>query len=400
MKSHKSILLFLFTLIFFSCAHAPRMQVEAGRESAAETSKEEAPFHEAATPVPQPRTDHVTIIAAGDNLYHDVMMRDGEEGDYESAYSEIKSLLLKADIAFINQETLLAGGSFGFSGYPRFNAPQALGRAVAAAGFSVVNHATNHIMDRGEEAVIATLEFWDSVPGITVLGIRRSEEERSRPVLMTKNNITVGFLSYTYGTNGIPVPEDRDFLVSLIDTGIMEGEIDALRPLCDFLVVSMHWGEEYSGSYSREQEKLAAFLAEHLVDLVIGHHPHVLQSVELIPRPDGENMLCFYSLGNLISAQTQNAALLGALAYVKIEKISFPQGERARIAEAGAIPTVTHYEKNYSNFRVYSLYDYTEELLQNHRKNQEKKELTLEYLKGLATGVLKDRELRSDPFDF
>jgi poly-gamma-glutamate synthesis protein (capsule biosynthesis protein) len=302
----------------------------------------------------------------------------------------------KADIAFINQETLLAGEEFGFTGYPRFNSPVALGRAVSATGFNVINHATNHIMDKGEKAVFATMDFWDSIPEAVILGIHRSKEERRRPKVITKNNITLGFLSYTYGTNGLPVPKDKPYLVSLIDKEIMAIEIDALRPLCDFLVVSMHWGEEYQSNPGRNQKELAAFLAEHKVDLIIGHHPHVIQPVEYIPRPDGGSMLCFYSLGNLISAQTQNPTLLGALAYIKIGKTE--GNTEIVIVESGAVPVVTHYEKNFSEFKVYPLYSYTEGSAEKHYKNQAQKEITIDYLGGLAAKILGNSEIKKDPY--
>ncbi|MDR0474668.1 MAG: CapA family protein [Treponema sp.] len=351
-------------------------------------------------PPPEPetaQTDYLTIIAAGDNLYHDVMVRAGEEGDYEPAYAYIRPLLEKADIAFINQETTLAGKDFGFSGFPQFNSPRNLGRAIAAAGFNVVNQANNHIMDKGEKAVFATMDFWDTLPDITVLGIHRSEEQRSLPRLITKNNITVGFLSYSFGTNGIPVPADKPYLVSLTKREIMAKEIDAIRPLCDFLAVSMHWGEEYRHQYNSNQKDLAMFLAEHNVDLIIGHHPHVIQPVEYILRPDGRFMLCYYSLGNLISAQARPPTMLGALAYIKIEKKP-ALSERFIFIDAGAIPIVTHYEKYFTNFRIYPLYAYTEELINKHRINQTEKELEMNYLTRLASEVFKNKEIKRDPF--
>ena len=358
---------------------------------------------EAAITPPDAGENYLTIIAAGDNLYHEVMIRDGEGGDYETAYSEIKAIIEKADIAFINQETVLAGANFEFSGYPLFNTPQGLGRAISKTGFNVINHATNHIMDRGEKGILATLDFWETIPEITVLGINRSEDAREKPILIEKNNITIGLLAYTYGTNGIPVPSGKSYLVSLIDTEIMAGEIDALRPLCDFLIVSMHWGEEYRTDFNKRQGELAEFLAEHLVDLVIGHHPHVLQPVKYLPRPDGKSMLCYYSLGNLISAQTQNAALLGAMAFLRIKKINGDPGGtgNAIITESGAIPLVTHYENNYTGFTVYPLFAYTEELLGKHRKNQGKPanaaELTMEYFTNLSAEILGSKEMREAP---
>ena len=384
-------------LILYSCLYL----TSSGLAEKAVPVPEEEPDETDEIPAP-PDEYYVTIVAAGDNLYHNVMVRDGEEGDYEPVYSQIRHIVKSADIAFINQETVLAGEDFGFSGYPRFNSPQGVGLAVAAAGFNVVNHANNHIMDKGEKAVIATMDFWDTVPDVTILGIHRSREQRDQPKLTEKNNIIVGFLGYTFSTNGLPVPSDKPYLVSLIDTEKMAEEIDALRPLCDFLVVSMHWGEEYRHDYGKSQERLATFLSGHRVDLVIGHHPHVLQPVEYVPRPDGGSMLCFYSLGNLISAQIENPTLLGALAYVRIKKTAAPDEETAAgivFEDAGAIPLVTHYERGFNGFKVYPLYAYTGELVEKHRQNREKKVFTTDYLKGLASKVLGDREIAYNPFD-
>jgi len=363
----------------------------ATRAPVMETFPEELPEMKVLTA--EPRPDYITIVAVGDNLYHTVMIRAGEEGDYEENYTEIRSLVESADIAFINQETLLGGKNFGFTGYPLFNSPQKLGKAIAATGFNVVNHASNHIMDKGEKALLATLDFWDTIPEVIVLGIHRSEEQRALPRLVKKNNITLGFLSYTYGTNGIHVPKNKSYLVSTIDTAVMKKEIEAIRPLCDFLVVSMHWGEEYRHNYNKSQENLAAFLAEHLVDLVIGHHPHFIQPVEYIKRPDGKSMLCFYSLGNFISTQTQSASLLGAMAYIKIKG-----GDGVEITEAGAIPLVTHYEKDYQGIKVYPLHLYSEELSEKHRKNQGQKDFTMDYLSELSSRIFGDKEILLNPF--
>jgi poly-gamma-glutamate synthesis protein (capsule biosynthesis protein) len=364
--------------------------------SCAKQEAPEAPVPETPLPEAPAGPDLLTIVAAGDNLYHDVMIRPPGGGVYDFGpfYSEIKAFIEPADIAFINQETLLAGEDFGFSGYPQFNTPQEAGRALAAAGFDVVSHATNHIMDKGERAVFATMDFWDSVPGVLYLGIRRSEEERKKPAIIEKNNIKTGFLAYTYGTNGIPVPGDKPWLVSLIDTEIMAGEIDALRPLCDFLVVSMHWGNEYEHEYNSRQKALAVFLAEHGVDLVIGHHPHVIQPFEYLPRPDGGTTLCFYSLGNFISAQTRGPTLLGGLLYVRLKK----DASGLAVDRAGVIPTVTHYEGNFTGFKVYPLSAYTDELAAKHGKRQPEAELDAAYFTALARRVFNGGIIDYNPF--
>ena len=188
---------------------------------------------------------------------------------------------------------------------------------------------------------------------------------------------------------------------------VMSREINALRPLCDFLVVSMHWGEEYEHHYNTSQKNLAAFLAEHSVDLVIGHHPHVIQPVEYMLRPDGRFMLCFYSLGNLISAQDRPQTMLGALAYVKIEKKYSIAAEddsesiNANIlfTDAGAIPVVTHVERGWTNFEVVPLHEYAETFIGKHRMNDHEKRLGMNYLTGLASDIFKHREIKRNPFD-
>jgi poly-gamma-glutamate synthesis protein (capsule biosynthesis protein) len=333
---------------------------------------------------------YLTIIAAGDNLYSDSILNSFAQDDgynFNPIYEKVKPLIEAADLAFVNQETVFGGKSLGYSGYPRFNTPSEAGTALAAAGFDVVNHANNHAMDKGEAAVFATMDFWDAVPGVRRLGIYRSEEERKEPLIIEKNRIRVGFLSYTYGTNGIPLPPDKPWLVSLTNRDRMAEEIDALRPLCDFLVVSMHWGSEYERSPSAAQKSLAAFLAEHRVDLVIGHHPHVLQGWETLARPDGGNMLCFYSLGNFASAQLTRPTLptlLGGLMYLRIKK----SGGEIHIEETGIIPVLTHFEPGYRNLAVYPLYEYSAALADKHHRKTTEEELSLSYFNSLVQKVL------------
>ena len=345
--------------------------------------------------------DNLVIIAVGDNLYHNVMIRSGERGNYGAAHIEIEPLVKNADIAFINQETLLGGIEFGFTGYPLFNSPQGVGKAISEAGFNVINHANNHVMDKGERAVFATMDFWDTIPEAQILGIHRSQEERNTPLIVEKNNLKIGFLAYTYGTNGLPIPQDKAYLVSLINMEIMEAEISALRPLCDLLIVSMHWGSEYQHITSNRQRELAAFLAEHNVDLIFGHHPHVIQPVEYILRPDGSFMLCFFSLGNFISAQATPPTMLGAMAYIKIRRVPAQnEGERDSFifVDDGVIPLVTHYERGWTNFKIYPLYSYSEESSKRHWINRESMVMTIDYLEDLAERLLGFRKIKQNPF--
>ncbi|MDR1278200.1 MAG: CapA family protein [Treponema sp.] len=359
------------------------------------TRQEGGPEEEAA-----PRPDYLTLVAAGDNLFHDPMIRlDPKTGSYDftASYAEIEPLIKPADIAFINQETVFGGAASGFSGYPRFNTPAEVGTALAGAGFDVINHATNHIMDKGEGAVFATMNYWDTIPGVQYLGIYRSPEEReTKKVIIEKNNIKTGFLAYTYGTNGLPVPRDKPYLVSLINEPVMEKEIAALRPLCDFLVVSMHWGEEYRHTPTGEQKRLTRFLANQGVDLILGHHPHVIEPYEYLDRPDGGKTLCFYSLGNFLSGQQSSATQLGVLAYIRIKKLH----QEVSVDAAGVIPVVNHYEQGFTVFRVYPLYKYHEALAEKHLLRIRGRQITVPFFTGLAADVFTGGNILStNPFE-
>lgn len=199
----------------------------------------------------------ITLVACGDNILHNTVYQSAKTDngyDFQPIYALIKPYIESADIAFINQEAPLSS-DYPPSSYPNFNSPQQIAADLTAIGFDVINLANNHIMDKGAKAVLNSLAYLDTLP-VAAIGAYSSQEERNIPTLITKNDITVGFLGYTYGTNGINVPKDKPYLVSLIDESVMEAEITALKNQCDFLVVSMHWGNEYQLNPSKEQEHL------------------------------------------------------------------------------------------------------------------------------------------------
>lgn len=332
----------------------------------------------------QGKQTSLSLIAAGDNLIHIEIIKDAKKEtgyDFKPCYSEIKPYIKNADIAFINQETLIAGETYGFSGYPLFNGPKEIGEALVDAGFDVVNHATNHAMDKGERAVFEVIDFWEKQPQILMLGLHRDAQSRSETKsVIQKNNIRIGWLAYTYGANGIPLPKDKPYLVSLIDEAVMAKEIDELRLLCDFLIVSMHWGDEYEHTPNKRQRELAVFLAQHKVDLVIGHHPHVIQPVEEFARPDGGKTLVFFSLGNFFSSQKETPTILGALSRVTITKTpDKAPPEQVVITEAEIIPIITHYDIDNIGYKVYPLAGYTPELLDSHKISLSKKTTITEF---------------------
>ena len=198
--------------------------------------------------------------------------------------------------------------------------------------------------------------------------------------------MTFCFLSYTYGTNGIPLPSDKPWMVSLIDEGKMESDMAALRPQCDVLVVSMHWGVEYQTAPSDEQRALAQKLAGWGADIIIGTHPHVLQPVEMLTRPDGGQTLCVYSLGNFVSGQHRLDAMLGGMLWCEL--VFTPGEEGFAFENVGVMPVVTYYEGGGRAFDIVPLSDYTQEMAENHGVAGYDAPATVEALTELASDVL------------
>jgi poly-gamma-glutamate synthesis protein (capsule biosynthesis protein) len=290
----------------------------------------------------------------------------------------------------------MAGTSFGYSGFPLFNTPQSLARTLADIGFDVINLANNHAMDMGRAGLYATLDLLDEIEEFTVIGARK-EGESAR--IITKNNITLGFLSYTFSLNGIPLPRNEPNLVSMINRNVMTREIAALRPLCDFLIVSMHWGAEYILEPGRDQVELAHFLAEQNVDLIIGHHPHVLQRVETIIQPNGHKTICYYSLGNFVSNQRGDERLIGGMLVATFSKKEVGENEyELSISDFGMIPVVTYYDNRIRNTKVYPLYLYTEELMATHGFLRFDSTFSMDFLYG-ALARLNTKVYMFNPFE-
>jgi poly-gamma-glutamate synthesis protein (capsule biosynthesis protein) len=363
---------FLGALLFASCAAV---------KPVVETQEKEVK-----TP---PKKSEVSFVAVGDNLIHKPIINaakiSGEnEYDFKPIYSEIRSVIQSADLAFINQETLVAGEKFGYSGYPQFNGPFAIGEAIIDTGFKVINHATNHAYDKGKDAILKTIENYKKYNDILLLGIHASLVDRIKDRIVTINGISIGFLSYAYGLNGFILPENAPYLVSLIDKDVMKKEIESLRPKCDFLIVSTHWGEEYKYKPNKEQEKLALFFADLNVDLVIGHHPHTLESVKWVEGKDKNKTLVYYSLGNFLSAQNKTPRMLGGMANMVIKK----DGAKTYIENPKLTPLITHYNQNFSDFKVYLLKDYNENLSKKHRLYNREKDFNLAEINDLFAAIV------------
>ena len=313
----------------------------------------------------------VSLVMVGDNLLHMPLIKNAEQEDgtlnFDSLYEDMKPYFETADISVIVQETVLGGEELGYSGYPLFNSPQAVGDSIVNAGFDVVLHATNHTLDKGAKGIENTLVYWKNHPDIAVLGINESEEKQNEITYYEKNEIIFALLDYTDSTNGIPLPSGEEYLVNKVDEEKIIRDITIAEANADFTIVFMHWGTEYSLTENEFQQNLAMLMCENGADLIMGSHPHVIEPVKWVEAENGNKTLVFYSLGNYVSRQREATNLLGIMGSVKIAK---ERNTPAYIAEASVMPTVTHYNKNSRGFRVYPLKDYTDELASEHGVNQ------------------------------
>lgn len=319
---------------------------------------------------PKEKEYEISLVMVGDNLIHSSVYKDANKNanyngyDFKPMYSYIKDIVSNYDLAYYNQETILGGTEIGLSDYPAFNSPYEVGDAMIDAGFNLVSLATNHTIDRGEKAVINSCNYWKSKEGIMTAGSYCSKEDRDAVQIMEKNNISYSLLSYTYGTNGIPVPSGKEYLVNVWPTKgnnpdtdssyqaykeTVREDIERVRDKVDVLMVAMHWGVEYTHTPTIYQKDMAQFLADNGVDIIIGSHPHVVMPVTWI-----DDTLVIYSLGNLISAQETNldyAKMVGLLSSVKITKTVKGNESKITLSDVNNELLFTYYS-GWRNFKI------------------------------------------------
>lgn len=334
----------------------------------------------------------VSLVAVGDNLIHNSVLKSGRINDstynFDRLFDVMRDNFQEADIAIINQETILGGDFRPYDGYPNFNSPNELGDAIVKSGFDVVLQASNHTLDVGTQGVLNCIEYWKKQDDITYLGINDSQEERETIRVIERNGIRIALLNYTYGLNGRILPKDKPYLVNLIDTTMIKSDLEKAEILADFTIVFPHWGVEYVYKPNREQTSLAKMMVRYGADLIIGTHPHVLQPIEWIETSNGNKALCYYSLGNYTSGQKATPRVLGGMAKIELKRIN----DSVFINNAGVIPLITHYEwvNGTSLHQTYKLSEYTERLEKRHSLNYYDSTFSVKTLKDLSEQIVKE----------
>jgi len=331
----------------------------------------------------KPKDIIINLVATGDVMCHTTNFNaaynnETKEYDFTSVFANISKYITKADIAIGNLETTFAGKDRGYTGYPTFNSPSALGVALKNIGIDVLSTANNHSLDKGYTGIVSTLDKLDEI-GIDHMGTARSEEEQNKVLVKDVNGIKIAFLSYTYGTNGIPVPAGKEYSVNLIDKDLILKQIHfAKEQNVDIICASMHWGDEYKQKQNKKQEELADYLFQNGVDIIIGNHAHVIEPMEKrkIALEDGTEKEVFvvYALGNFISGQTIEHTKSTVILDMNIRK----NGENGKITidSINYIP-VYCYDESKKNSNRYELLDIREEIAKYENNSEGKVETSL-----------------------
>lgn len=359
-----------------------------------------APEHEPGEPAtePPPPPSIVRLMAVGDNLIHNTIYeqaraRAGGKGyDFRFAYDGVRDLLGQADLSVINQETVVAGAVFPPSSYPLFCSPTALGDEVYRLGFRAVNLSNNHMLDKGTKGAEASLDYWESKPGVVTSGAYRDEADFAAARTLEVGGITFGFVSATFSFNGLQLPGGSPMIMPLLEEeDRLKTAVEAARQAADVVVVSVHWGVEYSQQAGEPQRNLARKLVGWGADLILGTHPHVLQTMEWLEKPDGGRALVAYSLGNFISAQDRMPRLVGGILDVSVEK----DGETGTVflREPKLRPVITQYGAGSAGVHLVLWENYTQALAQKHGVRRRDSAFSKAYIENLLEDVVPEEFL-------
>ncbi len=267
----------------------------------------------------------VTLLAAGDQLATDNLLAitdayAGEVGDgeydFRPLYREVEPLVKAADIAFINQETVMASEEeYDYSGWPSFNTPEAAAAAISEVGFDLVNFATNHTYDYYTYGVEQSFGVWEKYPNLVVGGSYPTQADRETVHMIERDGMTFAFLAYCYGDNYLGTYENfpNQHYMCGFDKQAMEADIKRAQSVADAVIVAMHWGTEYVVEPNDQQMEYAKFLADLDVDLVLGTHAHIMQPVKYVMGDTGNTVPVVFGLSDFVSGWTTTNYILSGL---------------------------------------------------------------------------------------
>lgn len=362
-KSGKKILLLLFVFILFAVCLACTITVMNDNNKNNKDKANKIDENEIKEEKPkEPEEKRMSLVAVGDALIHGAVYLDASLGngnyDFSSMFTDIAPLIKDYDLRYYNQETIIGGKELGVSHYPRFNSPDEIALNLVDIGFNLVSLANNHSLDKGEEGILNSVKFWKEQDAV-VSGQANSFEDRNNIQVYEQNGIKYAFIAYTDTTNGLSVPSGKEYLINVYSDEQAKEDIEKIKDKVDVIIVSMHWGEEYTHVPTSTQKREAEYLSSLGVNLIIGSHPHVIMPVEYV----GETLV-IYSLGNFISGQSPLGIdkiiglMVGMDIVVKDNKVTFENIDYKLL--------YTYCTSNYKNYKVIPFENLTDNILPNH----------------------------------
>lgn len=291
--------------------------------------------------VPPPAPGSFTVLAGGDVLIHPALTEQAladsatPEPDFGPLLAGVAPAVSAADLALCHLEVPLAGPEGPYAGYPSFNAPPQLAAALAGVGYDSCSTASNHTLDQGRDGVVRTLDALDGA-GLAHTGSARSAPEAARPLIHDLGVARVAQLSFSYGYNGRELPPDAPWLANTLDSAaVLRAARAAKQAGADLVIASLHWGAEYRSEPTAQQRDIAAqLLADPAVDLIVGHHAHVVQPFERIA---GEWVA--YGLGNHVARHAEPRGTTEEGAMARFTFTRHPGGVW-RVTRAEYLPTL------------------------------------------------------------
>lgn len=282
-------------------------------EPAGQTAAGAAPPSTPASPVlaisstpPSTAPRSITVLASGDVLLHDGLWAQAKRRggyDFDPLLAHLAADIRGADLAICHMETPLAARGGPFGNYPLFNVPPQIATTLANVGYDTCSTASNHSLDQGQAGIARTLAALDAA-GIRHTGTARNPAEARRLNLMTVHGVVVAQLSYTFSFNGLRRPAGKDWVANYLTASAAAVLAEAKRARAagaEIVIVSLHWGTEYSHDPNDFQKGVAdRLLASPDVDLIVGHHAHVVQPLQ---RLHGKWVA--YGMGNQVAWQNQ-----------------------------------------------------------------------------------------------
>jgi poly-gamma-glutamate synthesis protein (capsule biosynthesis protein) len=296
--------------------------------------------------------DKISFSVVGDIMNHDLQIKTAYNKecdcwDYKFCFEQVKPYLENSDITIGNLETTLPGNRNEFSGYPQFGAPDELVDALKWSGFDILTLANNHSVDKGLEGIIRTRLIVQK-KGIIPLGtyFNKKDQEKNSVFIYNKNNFKIAFINFTYGTNGIPIPNPTK--INEIDLNFLREQIfRAKQNRPDVIILLLHYGTEYKTEPDIYQQYVVKLALIEGVDIVLGGHPHVLQPFETIILKDKygieKKRLIVWSLGNFVSNQKRINTDGGMIFQFQLTK----SNQKIDIENIDYIPVFVEFDKKH-----------------------------------------------------